>query len=43
MHKRKEQTIVKACYEFDNNPMKMCFERKTKMKVDHRITYVRIV
>jgi hypothetical protein len=23
--------------EFGNNPMKMCFEHKTRMKVDHKI------
>jgi hypothetical protein len=28
---------VKACNEFDNDPMKMCFEHKTRMKVEHRI------
>jgi hypothetical protein len=37
MHKEKEGTNVKACYEFDDDPMKMCFEHKTRMKVDHRI------
>ncbi len=24
-------------YEFGNDPMKMCFEHKTRMKVDHII------
>jgi glycosyltransferase involved in cell wall biosynthesis len=27
----------KTCDEFGNDPMKMCFEHKTKMKVDHKI------
>jgi hypothetical protein len=31
MSKKKEGTNVKATYEFDNDPMKMCFENKTKM------------
>jgi hypothetical protein len=43
MHKGKEGANVKACYEFDNDPMKMFFEYKTRMKVDHRIKDVRIV
>jgi hypothetical protein len=34
---------VKKCDEFGNDPMKMCFEHKTKMKVDHRIKDVVIV
>jgi hypothetical protein len=29
--------------EFSNDPMNMCFEHKTKMKVDHRIEDVVIV
>jgi hypothetical protein len=24
-------------YEFGNDPMKMCFKHKTKMKVDHEL------
>jgi hypothetical protein len=31
MNKEKHGTNVKAIYEFDNDPMKMCFEHKTKM------------
>jgi hypothetical protein len=32
-----ERTNVKACIEFGNDPMKMCFKHKTTMKVDHKI------
>jgi len=32
-----ERTNVKACIEFGNDPMKMCFKHKTRMKVDHKI------
>jgi hypothetical protein len=28
MHERQERENVKACYEFDNNPMRMCFKHK---------------
>jgi hypothetical protein len=34
---------VKTCDEFGNDPMKMCFEHKTKMKVDYKIKDVIIV
>jgi hypothetical protein len=37
IYKRQDGTNVKACNEFDNDPMKMCFEHKTRMKVEHRI------
>jgi hypothetical protein len=30
MHKRQEKINVKACFEFGNNPMKMCFKNKNK-------------
>jgi hypothetical protein len=40
MPKGQEGKNVKACYEFVNDPMKiMCFEHKTKMKVDLDLTY----
>jgi hypothetical protein len=35
--KEQEEASVKTCYEFGNDPMKMCFKHKTKMKVDHKI------
>jgi hypothetical protein len=31
MSQEKEGTNVKATYELDNDPVKMCFENKTKM------------
>ncbi len=34
---------MKACNEFGNDPMKMCYEQETRMKVDHRIEYIKIV
>jgi hypothetical protein len=43
MHKGQEGENVKAHNEFNNNPMKMCFEHKTRLKVDHRIRDNRIV
>ncbi len=43
MYKRHEGTNVKACNEFGNDPMKMCYEQETRMKVDHRIEYIKIV
>lgn len=29
MHEMQERENVKACYEFDNEPMRMCFKHKT--------------
>ncbi len=43
MYKWQERTSVKTCDEFGNDPMKMCFEHKTKMKVDYKIKDVIIV
>jgi hypothetical protein len=37
IYERQDGTNVKACNEFDNDPMKMCFEHKTIMKVEHTI------
>jgi hypothetical protein len=37
MCKRPKELSVKACNEFGINSMKMWFEHKTIMKVDHRI------
>jgi hypothetical protein len=34
MYKGQEGKNVKACNKFNNDPRKMCFERKTIMKVD---------
>ncbi len=42
MYKGHEGTNVKACNEFGNDPMKMCYEHKTRMKVDHRIEYIKL-
>ncbi len=37
MHKRQEKVNVKACSKFGNDPVKMCFKQKTRMKVEHII------
>jgi hypothetical protein len=42
MLKGQEGSNVKAHYEFGNDLMKMCFEHKTRMKVDHIIKDIRI-
>jgi hypothetical protein len=34
--KSKNEQNVKANYEFGNDPMEVCFDRKTRIKVDHR-------
>ncbi len=34
--KSKNEKNVKAHYEFGNDPMEMCFDHKTRTKVDHR-------
>ncbi len=41
--KGQEGANVKACNEFGNDPMKMCFEHKTRMKVAHKIENIIIV
>ncbi len=43
MYKRQEKTNVKAYNEFDNDPMKTCFEHKTRLKVACRIKDMIIV
>ncbi len=43
MHKGQKGTNVKACYEFSNDSMKMCFEHKTRMKIDHKFLNIIIV
>jgi hypothetical protein len=35
MYKGQEGANVKTHYEFNNDSMKMCFEHKTRMKIDH--------
>jgi hypothetical protein len=42
MHKGQEGSNVKPHYEFGSDPMKMCFEHKTRTKVDHIIKDIRI-
>jgi hypothetical protein len=42
MHKGQERENVKVCYEFGNDSMRMCFEHKTRMKVEHIIKNIRI-
>jgi hypothetical protein len=37
MYRGHEGANVKTCNEFCNNSMKMCFNHKTKMKVDDKI------
>jgi hypothetical protein len=34
---------VKTCNEFHNDPMKMLFKYKTRMKVNHRIKNIKMV
>jgi hypothetical protein len=34
---------VKACNKVGNDPMKMCFKHKTRMKVDYKIKDVKVV
>jgi hypothetical protein len=43
MHKGQEGTNVKAHYEFGNDPMKMCFKHKTRIRVDHKIKDIGIM
>jgi hypothetical protein len=43
MYKRQEKTNVKAYNEFDNDPMKMWFEHKTRLKIECRIKDMTIV
>ncbi len=42
MHKGQEGANVKACNELGNDPMKMCFEHKTRMKVGHKIKILKL-
>jgi hypothetical protein len=43
MHKDQEGTNVKTHYVFTNDPTKiMCFEHKTRMKVDHKIKILKL-
>jgi hypothetical protein len=37
MYKGWEGTNVKARYEFNDDPIKMCFQCKIKMDVDYKI------
>jgi len=34
---------AKACSEFGNDLMKMCFEHKTRMNIDYKIKDIKIV
>jgi hypothetical protein len=43
MHQGQERENVKACYEFGNDSIKMCFKHKARMKVDHTIKDIKIV
>jgi hypothetical protein len=43
MHKGQEGANVKVPNEFGNDPMKICFEHKTRMKVAHKIKNIIIV
>jgi hypothetical protein len=43
IYKRQEVPNAKACYEFDNDSMKMCFKHKTRMKVNHKNKDIRIL
>jgi hypothetical protein len=43
MYKRQERANVIAYNEFDNNPMKTCFQHKTRLKVDCKIKDMTIV
>jgi hypothetical protein len=37
-----EGANVKARYEFNNDPIKKCFECKIKMKVDYQIKNIKV-
>jgi hypothetical protein len=37
MYKWQEGANVKACNEFGNDSMKMCFKHKIRMKVDYKM------
>jgi hypothetical protein len=39
MHKGGEITNVKSFHEFGNDPIKMCFEHKIGMKVNHKMAF----
>jgi hypothetical protein len=45
MHKGQEGANVEACNELGNDPMKLCFQHKTRMKVKvaHKIENIIIV
>jgi hypothetical protein len=43
MHKGQEGANVKTYYEFGNDPMKMFFIHKIRMKVNLKIKYIKIV
>jgi hypothetical protein len=43
MHKEQEGANVKTHYKFGNDPMKMRFKHKTRIKVDHKIKNIQIV
>jgi hypothetical protein len=42
MYIGQERTNVKVCYEFGNDSMRMCFEHKIRMKVEHIIKNINI-
>jgi len=43
MHKKQEGANVKAHYKFSDDPMRMCFKHKTRVKVDYRNKDIKIV
>jgi hypothetical protein len=43
MHKGQARTNVKTYYEFGNDPVKMFFKHKIRMKVNHKFRYIKIV
>jgi hypothetical protein len=42
MYKGWEGTNIKACYEFNNDPIKNVFQRNIKMEVDYKIKNIKI-
>jgi hypothetical protein len=42
-HKVQEGGNAKACYEFGNDLVKMCFGQKSRMNIDYKIKDIKIV
>ncbi len=42
VYNKEKGTNVKTCNKFGNDPMKICFEHKTRMKVDRKIKVIKL-